>query len=218
MYNRTELTDAILKSKKAKEILGWMPQVYGDAYAFLWLIEVIGSELEELEGWSKDLENQVVPQTATWSLPYWEERFDLPINPEAPLEKRRMDVLMRMWQRAPMNPYKLETMLSGLTGLSASVLENTGKNHFTVVLEGYTGVEPFHQAVDVLEQVKPAHLIYNLLFHVPMECKVHTGAAITRKRIYQLETEPVQKEYRTECCSFSGAALCQRKQETIREA
>ena len=125
---------------------------------------------------------------------------------------------MRMWQRAPMNPYKLETMLSGLTGLPAAVKENTGKNRFTVVLEGYAGVEPFHQAVKVLEQVKPAHLIYNLLFSIPMECRVYTGAAVSRKRIYHLETEPVQKEYQAECRSFSGAALCKRKQETIREA
>lgn len=164
MYNRTELTDAILKSKKAREILGWMPQVYGDAYAFLWLLEVIGAELEEMEGWSQDLKNQVVPQTATWSLPYWEERYGIPVNPEAPLKKRRAEVILRMWQRAPMNPAKLENMLSGVTGLPAAVLENTGKNHFTIEFDGYNGLEDFRRAVDIIERVKPAHLIYTLRY------------------------------------------------------
>lgn len=164
MYNQTELTESILKSPKAKELLGWMPQVYGNAYVLLWLLEVIGTELEEMEGWSKDLEHQVVPQTATWSLPYWEERYQVPVNPEAPLEKRRADVLLRMWQRAPINPYKLEEMLTSMTGLPAKVEENTGKNHFTVRFEGYTGAEGYYLATEELDRLKPAHLIYTIQY------------------------------------------------------
>lgn len=164
MYNRTELTESILKNKKAKEILSWLPQVYGEAETFLWLLEVIGRELLEMEEWSEDFENQVVPQTATWSLPYWEERYYLPVNSAASPEKRRADILLRMWQRAPINPYKLEEILTGITGLPVKVKENTGKNHFTVCFEGYAGAGLFYRTVEEIDRLKPAHLIYTIQY------------------------------------------------------
>ncbi len=160
----TELIEAILKSQKAREILDWLPPVYGDAYVFLWLLEVIGTEIGEMEQWTEEVRKQVVSQTATWSLPYWEERYNVPTDPDATLDMRRANVILRMWQRAPVNPYKLEEILQSMTGLPVTIEENTGKNRFTVLFEGYAGLESFARSVKEINRLKPAHLIYTLRY------------------------------------------------------
>ena len=68
-YYSSERIEEILKSDKAREILGWFPPVYSDAYVFLWLLEEVGMSLSRLEQWAREFAEQVIPQTATWSLP-----------------------------------------------------------------------------------------------------------------------------------------------------
>ena len=74
-YYSSERIEEILKSDKAREILGWFPPVYSDAYVFLWLLEEVGMSLSRLEQWAREFSDQVMPQTATLSLPYCEERY-----------------------------------------------------------------------------------------------------------------------------------------------
>ena len=177
MYYTTELIERILKSPKAREIIGWLPPVYGEAYVFLWLLEVIGRELDDMaewsEGvkdqalddmaeWSEGVKDQALPQTATWSLPYWEERYGIPSNPELSVERRRASILFKMNSRAPVNPHKLEEIVSKVTGVPTGVEENTGKNRFAVRCLGYIDSLAVERAKEQINLIKPSHLVYDI--------------------------------------------------------
>ena len=77
-YYSSEQIEEILKSEKAREILGWFPPVYSDAYVFLWLLEETGESIERMQQWAEEFAQQVMPQSATWTLPLWEERYGIP--------------------------------------------------------------------------------------------------------------------------------------------
>ena len=64
-YYTSELIEEILKSEKAKELLGWFPPVYSDAYVFLWLLQEVGASIKRMEQWAEEFADQVMPQRAT---------------------------------------------------------------------------------------------------------------------------------------------------------
>ena len=71
MRYRTKLTDLIITSEQAKEILNIISPIYGDDYVSLWLFQIIGTQLDKPVKWIDEYTQQLVPQTATWALPYW---------------------------------------------------------------------------------------------------------------------------------------------------
>ena len=80
----TDMMQRILKSEMGRKIVGEVAPVYGEAYVALWLFEVIGRALDDMELWTEEYQQQIVPQTATWSLPLWEMRYGLPVKPKTP--------------------------------------------------------------------------------------------------------------------------------------
>lgn len=166
LYYTNKLIKEILKNEKAQEMLGWMPPVYGEAYVFLNLLNVLGVHIEEMETWATELKDQVVPQTATWSISYWEEKYGIPVNPTLTLEQRRANVVNQMVTRAPINPKKLEGIISNLSGSSTKIKENTGKNHFTIVCGGFLTPQIRRLVKKEISKAKPAHLIYTIIFDI----------------------------------------------------
>lgn len=202
MHYTSELIESILKSPKSREILGWMPMVYDEAYVFLWLLETIGQELDDIESWSEEFQEQVVPQTATWTIPYWEEKYGIASNPEMSIEKRRERIVLKMQERTPMNPYRLEEILSKVTGAAVEIQENTGKNRFTVCFQG--GLEAFAVAVKEINRVKPAYTIYTMRYlHdlcVVVKNSYHAGIVFTADVVARDKTYAEHKKIR-----FDGA-------------
>lgn len=178
MYYTSELIEKIVKSPKAGEILGWLPPVYDESYVFLWLLEVIGRELDDMSKLSAEFQDQLVPQTATWSLPYWEDRYGIPSNPALSNEKRRENIIFKMQSRTPASPYYLERLVSKVTGVPTKVVENTGKNRFAVKCLGYVDNLTIQRAVDQINVVKPSHLIYEMNAAILCEAEHNTYMAV----------------------------------------
>ena len=136
MY-RTELMETILKSPAAWDIINELSPIYGEARVALWLFQVIGAELDEIRDWTKEVEAQVVPQTATWSIGMWEDARGLSRAPSLDLQSRRDRVIANMNYRAPMNPWKMEKIATAAaSGAKCTVKERTGKGSvFTVSVD-----------------------------------------------------------------------------------
>ena len=159
MY-KTDLMNKIIKSEEAEKIINMISPIYGEAYAALWLFEVIGCELDEMLEWCESYRLQVVPQTATWSLPYWEMEYGIAPDEEWTLEQRRANLIATIRYRAPMNASVMAGMLSSILGLPVVIDEYAGKNKFAVNVIGYT--QDRDSAIAFIEKAKPAHMIYDL--------------------------------------------------------
>ncbi len=188
-YYTSETIEEILTGSKAREILSWLPPVYSDAYVFLWLLREVSGSIERMEQWATDFANQTVPQTATWSIPYWEERYGIISNENLSLRQRRNQIVNKRRTRAPMPPKKIADIITNLTGVETKIEENTGKNHFTVVSSGYIPPKIMKAVRKELNQLKPAHLIYDIISSLFYDMKGtrYTAGAASVFKVYRVK-------------------------------
>ena len=177
MY-KTELMEQILKSPKAQEIIQQVSPIYGEAYTVLCLYQVIGAVLDEMEEWTDSLEKQAVPQTATWSLPFWEEQYKIITNPTWDNERRRQNIVNKCKNRAPINKHKMESIITVAAGANSRIEELTGKNHFTVYISGKEDLVDENYVRHEIDEAKPAHLIYDIIYERYIEAIYYFGGVI----------------------------------------
>jgi hypothetical protein len=175
----TEKMAAILKSPEAEAIVQRLSPVYGEAYTALWIFEVLGREWDDLQKYSEEMLNQVVPQTATWLIPYWEDTYGVTRNENLAIEQRRQNVLNVIRTRGPANPYKLVHMVSSITGCPCELKERTGKNKFTIIIYADADPSNLNMAYSAIEALKPAHLIFDTYVEEKMPVRANVVASMT---------------------------------------
>ena len=175
MY-KTEMMDKILKSPMAQQIIQQVSPIYGEAYTVLWLYQIIGTVLDQMQEWTDSLAQQRRIKTATWSIPYWEEQYGITPDASWDLEQRRQNVIAAKRYKAPINPKKMEDLISAIVGLPVTVTENIRKNTFLVNIEGYT--QEYARAVANIENMKPAHLIYEIKVSEMTQSKLNVYSKI----------------------------------------
>ena len=82
-YTSKEIQE-ILKSKTAIEGLDYITPVYHKAKTALWIMEAMGVQGDLFVKWVNEMVEQILPQTATWTLDYWEEEYGLPVQRSGP--------------------------------------------------------------------------------------------------------------------------------------
>lgn len=156
MWYKTELMEQILTSESAKRMIDYVSPIYGESRIGLWLFQVIGLELDDVQEICEDIYDQMFISRATWSLPYWEKAYGITPLPDQTIEQRRQQIKQRREKKA-LNPARFEKILSSLSGVEAKIVENTGKNTFQVIF--YGTVNNYDEVLRRIEQLKPAHLI-----------------------------------------------------------
>lgn len=161
MRNPTELMQKILQNEISQRIIDYVSPIYGDSYVGLWIYESIGGVLNEVVDIAESLKSEGNPATSVLLLDYWEEYYRLPTDPTLNTAQRQQRIVAKIRQRGPLNPTVLENMISAaLGGVPVEITENVAKNTFLVNIREV--VESISPAVAVLEERKPAHLIYQI--------------------------------------------------------
>lgn len=154
----------ILQSPSAQRMVDYISPIYGEDYLALWLFEIMGRALDGVEEIGDSLWDQTVPQTATWTLPYWEEEYGATPDPSWTVEQRQANVLARIQYTAPVNPAKLAALVSAAAGVPSEIVENVSKNTFHVIL--HDASVTLGRARRVLDETKPAHLIVRFITQI----------------------------------------------------
>lgn len=186
MNYQTEMMREILTNRKAQEIIDYVSQIYGSSYVGLWIFEAIGTVLDEAFTLSEDLMADTNPATSTLLLAYWEKAYGITPDPSLTVEQRRARIVAKMRTTGACTPAKLEAAISGaLGGITVNVIERTGKNKFTVSITGAAVVAP---AIEVIERLKPAHLIYDIQGATDIDATAETyvALAVTHAEIYHV--------------------------------
>lgn len=181
---------AILKNEKAQEIIDYVSPIYGESYIGLWIYEAIGVALSLIWGISEKLRSEGNPATADLLLDEWERHYGLPSDSSLSQEQRRARILSKIRMRGPLNPKALEDAVStALGGVKVEITENIDKNTFLVnIREVIPSINP---VVAVLEQRKPAHLIYQIRIatQTVAEADIRLAIAITHAEQYKVEVK-----------------------------
>lgn len=189
MRYRTDLMESILTSEEAQKIIDFVTPIYGEAYVFLWLIQVVGAALDECITCTDQYFNQVTPQTATWAIEFWEDEYAIIPDYSWDLAQRRQNVMDRMRCKAPITPKKIKDSVSAAIGRETIIVENTGKNKFGVYINGYT--TDTKKVIELINKAKPAHLIYDFVVsdYTEAESTVYNQIFVTANENIQINVE-----------------------------
>ena len=192
----------ILTSKTAIDGLDYITPIYHEAETALWIMEAMGLQADLFVKWVYEIIEQILPQTATWSLDDWEEEYGLPVHPNISMEQRRAKILNAVRTRAPMNPEKLEEILKNIFQIEkVKVIERTAKNTFEVELYEQFLEQQWQVIFQTIEKYKPAHLLLQaksiLETHFDNDCYV--SGAVFRPVIETILPEIEDKfDFKTE--------------------
>jgi hypothetical protein len=181
------MVEQILTSEEGQTILEYLSPIYGRSYAGLWLLQVIGMQLDKASAWTAELALQVTPQTATWTIDFWEKQYGIVPDDYWTLEQRQENILQKMRFFAPITPKKLEEVVSAAAGVPVEIIENTGQNTFHVLVRRYT--EYFERAKELIDEAKPAHLIYTIQIaqQILSTATVYGGVGVSMYQKFNVE-------------------------------
>lgn len=161
-------------SQSAQNMLATVtPGFYDQSYVGKWLYQVMGLEFDEAERLiAEELPLQFFPETATWGLMYHELKWGLPVRDYLSYDERRKLIYEKRDQRAPMTPYRIETMLANVTGFWVNIadIHDGGKygykvshpNTFIAVFVGDGSLNT--KAVKrLLDSAKQSHTTYTII-------------------------------------------------------
>lgn len=189
IFNKTEMAEAILTSNTAKEFYNMVSPIYGNSYFALWCFQAVGKVFDEYRPYFEEVAAQLNPETATWLLPLWEERYGIIPGEEWTLEQRREAVISRRKFYAPITPLKLSDLVSAIVGVPVDIIENTGQNQFTVYIRRNVTVENYGNALQFVDSTKAAHLIY--LLEIAAEnattLKNYVACGVSQHKTYHVE-------------------------------
>ena len=206
MKYTSKLMQEIIKSEEAKKILDYVSPIYENSYLGLWLFEVIGQELDDLNQVVDSFEQQVVPQTATWALQYFEAQYGIPTNESLPIQQRRDAIILKIKTRAPMNPAKMADIIKTAIGADVRIEENVAKNTFAIIVSDTPNETEKMKIREVVDKSKPAHLIYRIEFEQHTNGNIYYGGVfavgkeLTMVQVYKIGFE----QYTTSGMYYGG--------------
>lgn len=197
------LRQKIAKSSAADRMLESVTKGFYDrSYVGLWIYEILGQEMDDVVNWTEDLQAQAYPQTATWSLPYWEDSCQLTRAPGLSIEARRFRILQAMTGRRPINPDRIERLVSVFTGGPVKVEENPRGQTFRIVLDSPETVDVglYRRIYSAVRELRPAQLTFSVSVTEPdpLNTNIYVGGAILSERLsYRMNPVPKNEELGT---------------------
>jgi len=181
-------------SATARRMMSRITPIYGKSYVAKWIFEVMGCEVDAVKGRMDELRLQTSPETATWGLKYWEQRYGIYPGP-ASLEERRRRVRAKRIARMPMNPERMSRILSAAYGCPAGVEENVAPYTFRVELER-DGAIPLNlmDLLALIHEIKPAHQTCRICFSMGQKVYASAGQWAVYRPAAIMDGYSVQRE------------------------
>lgn len=176
-----ELKDRIFTTKTAYEMLDMISPIYDNSYLALWIIEVIAREYARIINVAKEIPDQAYPETATWSISLWEDRYGVTPYANQTLAERRVNVILRRDARSPVNPAKIKSIVRSITGTECEVVENSESYTFAVYVTAGTDRQ-LDEIAGIIRRIKPAHLSFDVINSIPFTFTDYQGISLLRQK------------------------------------
>lgn len=162
--------------KMARDMMSMISPIYDQSYVGKWIFEVMSVSLELARQTVDDLKNEAFPETATWSLPYWEEAYGIPINEELSIEDRRTALTKKRNFRRPMNPYRIAQLVTEISGRPAEVIENVAPHTFEIRIGPGTSEAEIQAIIDAIKEVKQSQKSFRVVFDTTVSVNISGSA------------------------------------------
>lgn len=161
-------------SPAAKRMIKTISPIYDDSYVGKWIFQVMGMEMDEAWAFFEELRLQAFPETATWGIIYWEQRYHIAPDDSLTIEERRQRVIVKRGKRSPMNPTRIEQFTTDVTGRQAVVTERNEEYVFLIsILPGESEID-YSELIRTIRSVKPSHLSLRVLFQTDISLTIQS--------------------------------------------
>ena len=181
--------EEILTTAAADKMLGMISPIYDESYVGLWIMEVIGREYQRLADVVSELPEQMQPETATWLLEFWEQRYGITPPEGSTTERRRELLLAKIRLRDVSNEAGLEEALSQFADVPVRIDGHIGDYTFGVYVEAIS--HPNMAAIAAqINRLKPAHMSYELSTEQIARAEVFSANIVTHFIACQISQAP----------------------------
>lgn len=187
-------------NETAQDMLSMISPIYENSYVGKWIFQVMGEDVGKAKKLIINLEKELFPETASWTLPYWEAAYGLEKGDLIPLEERRTRILEKRNSHYPMNPARLSDLLKNRYGRGFEIIEISGTYTFLIkISQGNVGID-FVKLFDFVDRLKPSHISYSAMLDLNDKLNISAGFAVKEyKRIGVTEYTPTDPLIGIDC-------------------
>lgn len=156
---------------------------------FVDLQQAMEPEAAALREYQQDMMEQLVPDTATWGLKYWEQTLGIPVDEAQDISVRRSRVRARLLGAGTVTAFVIRDIAAGYVQEEVSVVERPREYRVVICFHGGLPLS-FHLLDRDLSEIMPAHLAWDYLFvPAPAEHRLYTGFAVRIGRKVSVDCE-----------------------------
>ena len=159
------MQDEEIEIKRETNLLEYLPSFYHNSDIIKFFMESNSVEVDILKAYMNDLIKNLYVKTATWGLDLFEEELGLTTDKSASYEERRERILAKKRGNGTTTKKMIKNTAEAFSGGEVDVIENFSDYSFIVKFVGVKGI-PKNLALfkQMIEEIKPAHLNYELAF------------------------------------------------------
>ena len=165
----------------AKDMLSMISPIYDRSYVGKWIFQVMAASMELARETVEDMKNQAFPETATWSLPWWEERYGITGNEGKSLEERRRPIVQKRNTKRPMNPYRIAALVAEISGREVEIRENVAPHTYEVIIWSGSSNVDLAAVTEEIYKVKQSQKHVRIIFGAAITTAIQT---FREKQIY----------------------------------
>lgn len=154
-----------ITSAKGQEMASYLPQFYQLSRIMQWILQVEGTQFDELTDALNQILLQFFAETATWALPQWESDLGLSPAPNLPDDQRRSRIISKSIGYGTAT-IQLVTRIANAyqNGTVDPVQDNAGYTVYIYFVD-VRGIPPnLSDLQTILREVIPAHLDIQYVF------------------------------------------------------
>lgn len=157
--------DDKVEIKRETDLLECLPSFYHNSDIIKAFMESNSVEVDTLKAYMDDLIKNLYVKTATWGLDLFEEELGLTTDKSISYEERRERILAKKRGNGTTTKAMIKNTAEAFSGGEVEVIENFNDYSFVVKFVGVKGI-PKNLALfkKMIEEIKPAHLNYELAF------------------------------------------------------
>jgi hypothetical protein len=154
-----------IEIKRETNLLEYLPSFYHNSDIIKSFMESSSIEADTLKAYVEDLSKNLYVKTATWGLDLFEEELGLITDKSISYEERRERILAKKRGNGTTTKKMIKNTAEAFSGGEVDVIENFNDYSFVVKFVGIKGI-PKNLALfkQMIEEIKPAHLNYELAF------------------------------------------------------
>ena len=154
-----------IEIKRETDLLEYLPSFYHNSDVIKTFMETNSIEVDTIKAYVEDLSNNLYVKTATWGLDLFEEELGLATDKSISYEERRERILAKKRGNGTTTKAMIKNTAEAFSGGEVEVIENFNDYSFVVKFVGVKGI-PKNLTLfrKMIEEIKPAHLNYELAF------------------------------------------------------